>query len=219
MEILQMPTENNPMGIQPSLARDRRCWLRATAIMGVSGTALLAVPLVRSLLPPEEQTGQAQVVLEVDISTLQPGEKRVVQWRGKPVWILRRTPAMLAALQAIDPAALSDPGSLRPNLPLPAFARNPWRSRRPDLFVCIGLCPHLGCSPTDKLHAGAHAGLPADWPGGFVCPCHGSTFDLAGRVFRNKAASDNLEIPPYVFVSENRLLIGTENIPVELAST
>lgn len=193
--------------------RNRRIWLKATTGLGVSGAALMAGTLVGSLQPTEREA-QAAAGITVDIGDLPAGQKRVVQWRGKPVWIVRRTPAMLAALQQLDPAELADPDSRRTRLPTPAFARNVWRSRRPEVFVCVGLCSHLGCAPIDRFQAGAQAGLPGDlpahWPGGFVCPCHGSTFDLAGRVFKNKTATDNLEVPPYVFLSDTQLWIGSE---------
>jgi ubiquinol-cytochrome c reductase iron-sulfur subunit len=125
---------------------------------------------------------------------------------------------MLEALQKLAPAVLLDPESRRNRLPTPAFARNVWRSRKPEIFVCFGQCSHLGCTPLDKFQAGAQAGLPADWPGGFVCPCHGSSFDLAGRVFKNKIAVDNLEVPPYVFLSDTQLLIGAEDVTQATAS-
>lgn len=191
--------------------RNRRAWLLATTGLGISGGAVVATSLLKSLQPPAHEKQAAEDSVKVDIAALQPGEKKVVQWRGRPVWIMRRTPAMLQALQNLDAAQLADPDSRRNRLPTPAFARNVWRARKPDVFVCLGLCSHLGCSPLDKWQAGAQAGLPADWPGGFVCPCHGSTFDLAGRVFKNKTAVDNLEIPPYVFLSDTELLIGAED--------
>ena len=193
----------------PISDRKRRTWLIATAGLGLSGGVVATASLVRSLQPVVDgkQINEASGI-KVDISTLQSGEKRVVQWQGKPVWILRRTPAMLEALQKLAPAVLLDPESRRNRLPTPAFARNVWRSRKPEIFVCFGQCSHLGCTPLDKFQAGAQAGLPADWPGGFVCPCHGSSFDLAGRVFKNKIAVDNLEVPPHAFLSETRLLIG-----------
>lgn len=203
----------------PISDRKRRVWLIATAGLGLSGGVVATAALVRGLQPVAdgEQINEASSV-QVDISTLQPGEKRVVQWRGKPVWILRRTPVMLDALHKLNPAALIDPESRRNRLPTPAFARNAWRSRKPEIFVCFGLCSHLGCTPIDRFQAGAQAGLPADWPGGFVCPCHGSSFDLAGRVFKNQVAADNLEVPPYVFLSDTQLLIGAEDVTQATAS-
>ena len=203
-----------PLMHKPPISdRKRRTWLIATAGLGLSGGVVATASLVRSLQPVVDgkQINEASGI-KVDISTLQSGEKRVVQWQGKPVWILRRTPAMLEALQKLAPAVLLDPESRRNRLPTPAFARNVWRSRKPEIFVCFGQCSHLGCTPLDKFQAGAQAGLPADWPGGFVCPCHGSSFDLAGRVFKNQIAADNLEVPPYVFLSDTQLLIGAEDV-------
>ena len=130
-----------------------------------------------------------------------------VEWRGKPIWILRRTQEMLESLKNIE-GQLADPQSDRNNVPTPDYAKNQWRSTNPEFFVAIGICTHLGCSPSSKFTPGAQPSLPNDWPGGFFCPCHGSTFDLAGRVFANKPAPDNLEIPPYTFLSETQLLIG-----------
>ena len=201
-----------PLMHKPPISdRKRRTWLIATAGLGLSGGVVATASLVRSLQPVVDgkQINEASGI-KVDISTLQSGEKRVVQWQGKPVWILRRTPAMLEALQKLAPAVLLDPESRRNRLPTPAFARNVWRSRKPEIFVCFGQCSHLGCTPLDKFQAGAQAGLPADWPGGFVCPCHGSSFDLAGRVFKNKIAVDNLEVPPHVYLTDTRLLIGSD---------
>ena len=125
------------------------------------------------------------------------------------MWILRRTPEMLASLKK-DEAQLVDPQSDRTNIPTPEYAKNQWRSRNPEFMVMIGICTHLGCSPNSKFAPGAQPSLPTDWPGGFLCPCHGSTFDLAGRVFKNKPAPDNLEVPPYMFLSETKLLIGED---------
>lgn len=186
--------------------KGKRTWLLTTGCLGAAGVAALAVPLLGSLVPTQanRQTGDT---LEVDIADIPAGEKRVVAWRGKPVWILRRTPDMVARLGHGD-AALVDPDSQRTSVPTPLFAQNAWRARTRDVFVCVGFCTHLGCSPTDQFTPGAQPGLPADWPGGFVCPCHHSLFDLAGRVFKGGAASDNMEIPPYVFLSPTRLLIG-----------
>jgi ubiquinol-cytochrome c reductase iron-sulfur subunit len=133
-----------------------------------------------------------------------------VEWRGKPVWIIRRTPEQVAALTKNDPL-LADPKSERkPGELTPEYARNEGRSRKPEVFVAVGICTHLGCSPSDKFVAGPQPSLPDSWQGGFLCPCHGSTFDLAGRVFKNKPAPDNLEIPPYMYLSDNRLLVGDD---------
>jgi len=133
-----------------------------------------------------------------------------VEWRGKPVWIVRRTPEQVAALKKIDPQ-LADPDSKRNADALtPAYARNTGRSIKPEFLVAVGICSHLGCSPSDKFTLGAQPSLPDDWQGGFLCPCHGSTFDMAGRVFKNKPAPDNLEVPPHMYLSDSRLLIGED---------
>jgi ubiquinol-cytochrome c reductase iron-sulfur subunit len=139
---------------------------------------------------------------------LAPGQIMTVEWRGKPVWIVHRTPAMLAALEQAEPH-LADPGSRRPQQP--AYAGNAHRSIKPEILVAVGICTHLGCSPTEKFATGAGQGMAADWPGGFFCPCHGSQFDLAGRVFKNMPAPTNLEVPPHRFLSATRLLIGEDN--------
>jgi ubiquinol-cytochrome c reductase iron-sulfur subunit len=126
------------------------------------------------------------------------------------VWIVHRTPEQVAALPKHD-AELADPKSLRhPDELTPPYARNEHRSRKPEYLVVVGICTHLGCSPTDKFQAGPQPSLPDDWPGGFLCPCHGSTFDLAGRVFKNKPAPDNLEVPPHMYLSDTKLLIGED---------
>ena len=190
--------------------KGKRTWLLTTGCLGVAGGAALAVPLVGSLVPRQAARQAAGDALQVDIADVAAGEKRVVAWRGKPVWILRRTLEMVARLKRGDPALL-DPDSQRTGVPTPFFAQNAWRAWTPDVFVCVGFCTHLGCSPTDKFMPGPQPGLPADWPGGFVCPCHHSLFDLAGRVFKGGTATDNMEIPPYAFLSPTRLLIGHTN--------
>ena len=133
-----------------------------------------------------------------------------VEWRGKPVWIVRRTPEQLAGLKKLDPQ-LADPDSKRNADDLtPEYARNTPRSIKPEYLVAVGICSHLGCSPSEKFAVGAQPSLPDDWQGGFLCPCHGSTFDMAGRVFKNKPAPDNLEVPPHMYLSDTRLLIGED---------
>lgn len=186
----------------------RRTWLITSAAMGGVGAAAVAVPFV-STFAPSERAKAAGAAVEFDVSLLQPGEKVVVEWRGKPVWVMRRTPEQLAALEALDPQ-LSDPTSVRTAYPTPEYAQNRHRSIKPEFLVTVGICTHLGCSPADKLTPGPQPSLPDDWAGGFLCACHGSTFDLAGRVFKNKPAPDNLEVPPHYYVSENVLLIGEE---------
>ncbi|MFO1217525.1 MAG: ubiquinol-cytochrome c reductase iron-sulfur subunit [Burkholderiaceae bacterium] len=187
---------------------ERRNWVLITCGAGAVGGIAAAVPFVASLTP-SDRARAAGAPVEVDVSALEPGEKTVVEWRGKPVWILRRTPEMLASLEKTE-SQVADPKSLRTQYPTPEYARNPGRSIKPEIFVAVGICSHLGCSPSDKLTPGPQPSLPDDWQGGFLCPCHGSTFDLAGRVFKNKPAPDNLEVPPYMYLSDTRLLIGDD---------
>ncbi|MBS1161133.1 MAG: ubiquinol-cytochrome c reductase, iron-sulfur subunit [Proteobacteria bacterium] len=184
----------------------RRQWLMATVGLGGALTLTALTPFVGSLLP-SERAKAAGAPVEVEIGKLAPGEMMIVEWRGKPVWILHRTPEMLAALKKAEPNLL-DPASEKPQQP--AYASNEFRSRQPELLVAIGICTHLGCSPSTAFTAGDPA-LGADWPGGFLCPCHGSTFDFAGRVFKNKPAPSNLEIPPYTYLSDSRLIIGSDD--------
>lgn len=188
---------------------EKRTWLIASSAVGALGTAAVVAPFVASF-QPSERAKAAGAAVEADISALKPGEKMTVEWRGKPVWIVRRTPEMLAALPKLDDQ-LVDPASTRkPDEQAPAYARNPTRSIKPEYMVTIGICTHLGCSPSDKFQAGPQPSLPDDWQGGFLCPCHGSTFDLAGRVFKNKPAPDNLEVPPHMYLSDTKLLIGDD---------
>ncbi|MDR7150856.1 ubiquinol-cytochrome c reductase iron-sulfur subunit [Hydrogenophaga palleronii] len=185
---------------------ERRVWLLATAAAGGIAAVATAVPFVSSLAPSERARAAGGPV-EVDIADIAPGDMKVVEWRGKPVWVVRRTPEMLAALQGHD-ADLADPLSDKPQQP--AYARNPERAIQPEVFVTIGICTHLGCSPSNAPQGGNNPSLPADWPGGFFCPCHGSTFDGAGRVFKSKPAPTNLEIPPHRYVDAARIQIGSD---------
>ncbi|HEY0953833.1 MAG TPA: ubiquinol-cytochrome c reductase iron-sulfur subunit [Roseateles sp.] len=186
----------------------KRTWLIATSCAGAVGGVATAVPFV-STFAPSERAKAAGAPVEVDISNLKPGEKLTVEWRGKPVWIVRRTPEQLEALKKHD-GELADPNSDRKAYPTPEYAKNAHRSIKPEYFVAVGICSHLGCSPSDKFAAGPQPSLPNDWAGGFLCPCHGSTFDMAGRVFKNKPAPDNLEVPPHVYLSDAKLLIGED---------
>jgi ubiquinol-cytochrome c reductase iron-sulfur subunit len=156
---------------------------------------------------PSARARAAGAPVEVDISRLEPGMLIRAEWRGKPVWILHRTPEMLKSLEA-DVSMVADPSSQMPMQP--PYAQNEYRSIKPEWLVLVGICTHLGCSPTDKLQAGPDSGLGADWPGGFFCPCHGSKFDLAGRVFKDVPAPTNLEVPKYQFLADTRLLIGDD---------
>ncbi len=187
----------------------KRTWIIASGCVGAVGGAFTAVPFISSF-EPSERAKAAGAPVEADISSLKPGEKMTVEWRGKPVWIMRRTPAEIAAIPTNDPQ-LADPHSLRhPDEFTPVYARNELRSIKPEVLVVVGICTHLGCSPSDRFQTGPQPSLPDDWKGGFFCPCHGSTFDLAGRVFKNKPAPDNLEVPPHMYLSDNRLLIGED---------
>ena len=187
----------------------KRTWLIASSCAGVVGGVATAVPFV-STFQPSERAKAAGAPVEVDIAALKPGEKVTVEWRGKPVWILKRTPDQVAELPKHD-GELADPQSKRnPDEFTPEYARNEHRSIKPDVLVVVGICTHLGCSPTDKLQPGPQPSLPDNWEGGFLCPCHGSTFDLAGRVFKNKPAPDNLPVPPHMYLSDTRLLIGDD---------
>ena len=187
----------------------KRTWIIASGCAGAVGAGFLAVPFVRSF-EPSERARAAGAPVEVDISAIKPGEKLTVEWRGKPVWIVRRTPEQLAELPKLD-KELADPMSQRTTFATtPEFARNDWRSLKKEYLVVVGICSHLGCSPGDKFTPGPQPSLPSDWQGGFLCPCHGSTFDMAGRVYKNKPAPDNLEVPPHMYLSETRLLIGED---------
>ena len=187
----------------------KRTWIIASSCAGVVGAGFAAVPFVSSF-EPSERARAAGAAVEADISALKPGEKMTVEWRGKPVWIIKRTPEQLAMLPKVDPL-LADPKSARkPDELTPPYARNEGRSIKPEILVAVGICSHLGCSPGDKFTPGAQASLPDDWAGGFLCPCHGSTFDMAGRVYKNKPAPDNLEVPPHMYLSETRILIGED---------
>jgi len=172
------------------------------------GGAAVAWPFLKSLKPSERALA-AGAPVEVDIAGMAPGELKRVEWRGKPVWVVRRTPEMLETHKKTEPS-VADPGSARTAYPTPEYAKNPHRSIKPEYLVVVGICSHLGCSPSEKFTPGAQPSLPDDWTGGFLCPCHGSTFDLAGRVFKNKPAPDNLEVPPHTYLSDTRILIGED---------
>ena len=183
----------------------RRFLIAATTAMGGVATAAVATPFVVSMLP-SERAKAAGAPVEVDISKLEPGSIITVEWRGKPVWIINRNQEMLDQLNKIDDQ-LTDP-----KLDVaqqPDYAKNPTRSIKPNLMVLVGICTHLGCSPSSKLKAGEE-GMGSDWPGGFFCPCHGSKFDLAGRVYKGSPAPINLEVPPHKYLSDARLLIGDD---------
>jgi ubiquinol-cytochrome c reductase iron-sulfur subunit len=184
----------------------RRFLIAATSIAGGIASIGVATPFVMSMLP-SERAKAAGAPVEVDITKLEPGMLLLVEWRGKVVWVLNRTPDMLATLKKVD-SELADPKSEKPQQP--AYAKNDTRSIKPQYLVVEGVCTHLGCSPVFRKDI-APADLGADWLGGFFCPCHGSKFDLAGRVYKHVPAPTNLVVPPHVYLSDTSLLIGSDS--------
>ena len=182
----------------------RNLVIASCAAGGAAGVAA-AVPFAASWLPSERaKAGGAPVV--ADIATLAPGQILTVEWRSKPVWIVRRTKEMLDGVTSVD-RKVSDPGS---DVPMqPEYAKNEFRSIKPEVLVLVGICTHLGCSPQSKP-AEDKAEMGADWTGGFLCPCHGSKFDLAGRVYKGAPAPVNLEVPQHIYLSDTRILIGDD---------
>jgi ubiquinol-cytochrome c reductase iron-sulfur subunit len=183
----------------------RRSLVVATSVLGGAAGVGVAIPFVASWWP-SERAKAAGAPVEVDISKMEPGEMKIVEWRGKPVWIIRRTQEMLDSLKAAT-ARLTDPSSGASDQP--EYAKNDVRSRKPDYMVMEGVCTHLGCSPQLK-GIDAKAEMGSDWVGGFYCPCHGSKFDFAGRVFKGAPAPLNLPVPPYAYLSETTILIGED---------
>ncbi len=209
-----MSTESAVGGGTPSTApnpvnRERRYFLiGATATVGGVGAVGAAIPFVQSWMPSAKARA-AGAPVTLDIGKLRPGEMLgpIPAWRGKPVFVVRRSDETVAHLEQADPN-LADPDSSNPEMQ-PEYARNPWRSRRPEIGIYLGLCTHLGCSP--KFYGAVQPeSFDANWQGGFFCPCHGSRFDLAGRVVKAVPAPDNLEVPPYRFASENTVVIGED---------
>jgi ubiquinol-cytochrome c reductase iron-sulfur subunit len=186
---------------------ERRKWVLITAASAGVAAVATAIPLVASFQPSERARAMGASV-EADIADIQPGELKMVEWRGKPVWLMRRTPEMLAALPTLD-SLLVDPASKVDQQP--DYARNEHRSIKPEVFVTVGICTHLGCSPSKVPAGSGNPSVGDDWKGGFFCPCHGSTFDLAGRVYKNKPAPTNLEVPRHKYLSDSRLLIGEDD--------
>ncbi|MBP7523466.1 MAG: ubiquinol-cytochrome c reductase iron-sulfur subunit [Propionivibrio sp.] len=184
----------------------RRRLIIATAVIGGAGAVTALVPFLSSMLP-SERAKAAGAPVEVDVSNLASGQMITVEWRGKPVWIFNRNQEMLDTLSALD-TAVADPASEA--MQQPDYCKNKTRSIKPNLLVAVGICTHLGCSPSSKFKKGQEEGMAADWPGGFLCPCHGSTFDFAGRVYKNKPAPTNLEVPPHTYLSDTRILIGED---------
>lgn len=205
-------TQEIEPGIDPHSPQDeqlldekrRNFLLKTTSILGGIGACCALTPFVGSWLPSAKAKA-AGAPIEVDLSHLEPGQQVTVEWRGKPVWIIRRTPEMLKHLGDHD-ANLRDPNSLVDQQP--DYAKNKYRAIKPEYFVIIGVCTHLGCTPKYKPSMNE---IGPNWPGGFYCPCHGSTFDLAGRVFKGVPAPINLAVPPYRFISDHMIVIGEED--------
>ena len=192
---------------QDGVDKGRRRFLTATtAVVGGIGAVYTAVPFLASWKPSAEAQA-AGAPGSVDISQLEPGQRITTEWRGRPVWIVRRTQEMLANLKKLE-SQLADPNSSMPQQP--AYAQNEYRSIKPEYLVVIGICTHLGCSPLYRPEVGA-ADLGGDsWLGGFFCPCHGSKFDLAGRVYAGVPAPTNLVVPPYHFADDNTIVVGED---------
>jgi ubiquinol-cytochrome c reductase iron-sulfur subunit len=193
------------MNEQEKVDKTRRNLVVATSVVGGAASVGAAVPFLASMWP-SARARAAGAPVEVDMSRIPPGELAVIEWRGKPVWVLRRTKEMIESLKAVEPR-LSDPQSKASEQP--KYAANEYRSRAPELLVLVGVCTHLGCSPQEKP-AEAKAEMGADWLGGFYCPCHGSKFDFAGRVFKGSPAPLNLVVPPYELASDTKLVIGED---------
>jgi len=184
----------------------RRFLTTAATVVGGVGVVAAAVPFV-SNMSPSAKTKAIGAPVEVDISKLEPGDRMIEKWQGKPVWILRRTGEMLKDISSLNDK-VSDPAS--DDSAQPDYAKNEFRAREDEFLVVIGICTHLGCSPNFVMKEEGDS-IAADWKGGFFCPCHGSRFDLAGRVFKGVPAPRNLVIPPYKFISPTRLLIGDDS--------
>lgn len=185
--------------------KTRRNLIVATSVVGGAATVGAAVPFVASWFP-SERAKSAGAPIEIDISKLSPGELGVYEWRGKPVWVLKRTKEMLEGIERVD-GNVADPKSEATQQP--DYARNEFRSIKPEVMVMVGVCTHLGCSPKER-GADAKAEMGSDWEGGFYCPCHGSKFDLAGRVYKGSPAPTNLEVPPHTYLSATTILIGED---------
>jgi ubiquinol-cytochrome c reductase iron-sulfur subunit len=193
------------MANQPVDQGKRRFLVAATTVVGGTAAAAVAVPFVSSMLP-SERAKAAGAPVQIDISKVEAGAMVTEEWRGKPVWIINRTPEMMANLSRHDDK-LTDP-KCEVLSQQPAYCHNESRSIKPNLMVLVGICTHLGCSPSPKLQPNGDMG--ADWPGGFFCPCHGSKFDLAGRVFNGSPAPINLVVPPHKYVSDTVLIVGED---------
>lgn len=177
--------------------------LRSTAVLGAVGLGISAVPFIASLWPSKVSRATG-LPARINISQIKPGEQKTVMWRGKPIWIVHRTPEELAALPKLN-NELRDPNSTVDQQP--AYARNLHRSIKPEFLVLVGVCTHLGCIPTYRPEPGS---VTPNWPGGFFCTCHGSKFDMAGRVYKGVPAPINLEVPQYAFINDNEIVVGSD---------
>lgn len=185
----------------------RRFLVGATSVVGAVGAVGVAVPFVASW-QPSARARAAGAPVQADISKLEPGERMTVEWRGRPIWIINRTPEMIERTESLGEGVLADPGSAVPQQP--AYIEGHMRSIKPEIGVLIGICTHLGCSPLFRPEPDAEGVGVDNWPGGFFCPCHGSRFDLAGRVFSNVPAPTNLEVPPYRFENDDIIIVGED---------
>ncbi len=205
-------SKSNPAAVESSVVervadpKRRRMLVGGASVVGGLGAVSLVVPLLGSMLP-SARAKAAGAPVQADLSKLTPGQLLTVEWRGKPVWVVSRTEETLKNLEE-DTERLSDPASEVEQQP--EYARNIPRSIKPETLVVIGICTHLGCSPSYRPDI-APADLGADWDGGFFCPCHGSKFDLAGRVYKGVPAPTNLEIPPYRYVDDNTIIVGEDS--------
>jgi len=196
---------------QKGVDSNRRKWLIATSITGGVGGVVTLVPFIDSFAPSAKAKA-AGAPVAADISKLQPGDMMTVAWRGVPVFVVNRTEKMLADVVTANPM-VADPTTKHPfSIPLPDYCKNEYRSRvdHKNILVVVGVCTHLGCTPRPRFQEGPQANLPDNWPGGFLCPCHGSTYDLAGRVFKDKPAPQNLDVPRYMFASSTSVRIGED---------
>jgi len=201
------------MTAKEDIDTDKRCFLRrATVTVGGIGLAATALPFVSYWLPSKDIEAAGEPV-KFDVSQLKPEQQQTIMWRGKPIWIIRRTPQMLDNLPKLD-SLLRDPDSLDDQQP--PYAKNLSRAINPEFFVAVGICTHLGCIPTYRPDIGS---ITPGWLGGFYCPCHGSLYDMAGRVYKDVPAPKNLEIPPYGYLDDNNIIIGEHQAPAQTKKT
>jgi len=202
---MSTPTSVSAGELPAGVDKERRNAIAVAAAVGGAGAVAMAVPFVASFAP-SERAKAAGAPVEFDVGGMAPGEMKTVEWRGVPVWVLRRTPEMLQSIKKVD-GEVADPKSQRTQYPTPEYAQNEFRSRKPEYLIAVGICTHLGCSPTYRPEI-APADLGPDWLGGFFCPCHQSKFDLAGRVYSGVPAPTNLPVPPHRYLTDSRIIIG-----------